>query len=91
MLIALIVGGGSLYIFEYNALVSARYEVGETKETIIKEGLAQADIQHVLFQATDLKKLEEVAKEHFLILDERPTYLHIGKKEENSTPALVAN
>ena len=90
ILAALIIGGGMLYIFEYNKLASARYEIGKAKEDILKAELAGADLEHLLFEITDPKRLEEAALEHSLVLEEKPTYLRVGKEKE-VVSVLVSN
>ncbi|MDP3725406.1 MAG: hypothetical protein Q8R20_02985 [Nanoarchaeota archaeon] len=76
--------GGGAYIFEYNTLAAKRDEIRKMKEEIVKAKLSEADLKHVVFEKTDLKKLEETAVRHALIVETRPKYIYVGASGKKS-------
>ena len=67
--------GGILYVIEYNSLVNARYQVNALKSQIATEETSQTALQSELYRATDPVKLEALASQYSLTLDNRPQYL----------------
>ena len=82
LLALIIVAGGSVYVLEYNALAKARGEARRTREEIVRTKLEEADLKHVVFEATDLKKLQEVAALEGLTIEAEPNYVRIGTVPE---------
>ncbi|MCL4404033.1 hypothetical protein M1432_01700 [Patescibacteria group bacterium] len=67
--------GGVFYVIEYNSLVNARYQVNALKSQIASEETSQTALQSQLYRATDPVKLEALASQYSLTLDNRPQYL----------------
>jgi hypothetical protein len=67
--------GGIFYVIEYNALVNARYQVNALKSQIAAAQTQVIALQNSLYQATDPVKLEALAAQYSLTLDNKPQYL----------------
>lgn len=67
--------GGIFYVVEYNSLANARYQVNALKSQIAAETTAGTNLQGELYRATDPVKLESLASQYSLTIDNRPQYL----------------
>ncbi|HXF44348.1 MAG TPA: hypothetical protein VNK70_02715 [Candidatus Paceibacterota bacterium] len=71
--------GSLVYIFEYNSLADARFELGNLKESIVKAEAANADLKNALYKVVDPVLLEKRAASENMILDRNPQYLKSNK------------
>ena len=76
ILFTLIIGGGVLYIFEYNGVADARFDVVALKRQVQDLEVKNADLKNSLFSYTDPQKLEAAATNFNLTLDKKPQYLN---------------
>lgn len=74
-LLSFILIAGILYIFTYNALVNARYQVSNLKSQIAQATTAQTELKSKLFNATAPQNLDSLATKYDLVLDTKPGYL----------------
>ena len=72
----LVLAGGLFYIFQYNAVVSARHQLKELKSGIVEAEIASADLKNSLYQIIDPANLEALASENNLVLEQQPEYLY---------------
>jgi hypothetical protein len=79
LLFLLIVLGGLLYIFEYNAVVENRQNLKNLKKSIIELQVLNADLKNNLYQITAAASLEKMAGEYGLEFERRPEYLNINQ------------
>jgi hypothetical protein len=75
LLFTLLLVGGVLYIFEYNALVNARFALSGLKKDIVDLETKNADLKNQLYAALDPVKLNTFASASGLILERKPQYL----------------
>jgi len=66
------------YIYEYNRVVSLNYQVSFLKKSIDSYQKLNSEQKSQYYQLTDPARLEELAKENGLILDQQPQYLGIN-------------
>lgn len=71
--------GGLLYIFQYNALVDTRFEARSLKGKIVELEARNADLKNTLYRAAEPQKLQSFAKENGLILEKNPRFLSSDK------------
>jgi len=67
--------GGIIYIFEYNALVDARFQLKTLKQDIVALQVANADFKNNLYTVIDPAHLESLAYDRSLVLERNPEYL----------------
>ncbi len=84
----LVMVGGGTYVFEYNALAKTRGEARNMREAIVKANLDQADLKHVVFETTDLKRLQEVAEKKGMIVEAKPNYVRVGTPRETASVVM---
>lgn len=75
LLFVLLLVGGVLYIFEYNALVDARFTLSDLKKNLVELETKNADLKNQLYAVLDPVKLTAFAAANGLILERRPQYL----------------
>ena len=76
LVFAVALAGGLVYIFEYNTLVDARFQLRTLKENIIEKQALNADLKNKLYKITDPANLGGLASEHSLVLERNPDYLN---------------
>jgi len=74
-LFAVLVAGGLVYIFEYNALVNSRYQTQALKQEITALGVKNADLKNQLYQVTNPDALQKLAVASDLVIDRAPQYI----------------
>ncbi len=74
-LFAVVLVGGLVYIFEYNALVDARYEEQQLKQSIVQMQVKNADLKNNLYTITNPATLQKLAVASNLVLDRQPNYI----------------
>lgn len=79
LLFAVLVAGGLVYIFEYNALVNARYQTQTLKQQITALELTNADLKNQLYQITNPDALQKLALASDLVIDRAPQYLESSR------------
>lgn len=67
--------GGLVYIFEYNALVNARYREEALKQEIVEMQVKNADLKNDLYTITNPGALQKLAVTSNLVLDAKPNYI----------------
>ncbi|MCL4399671.1 hypothetical protein M1506_00120 [Patescibacteria group bacterium] len=75
LLLSFILISGVLYIFTYNALVNARYQISSLKDQITKVTNDNTDLKSQIFKVTDPKALDALATKYNLVLETKPEYL----------------
>ena len=73
---AIVLLGSLTYIFEYNSLVDARFELKNMREEIVKAQSQNADLKNALYQIVNPVLLEKEAVAAGLILERNPGYLN---------------
>ena len=71
-LLSFILIAGISYIFMYNALVNARYQVSNLKSQIADAASAQNELKSQLFNVTAPQNLDSLATKYNLVLDTKP-------------------
>ncbi len=71
--------GGIIYIFQYNALVDIRFEIRSLKDRIVELEAVNADLKNNLYKMTEPEKLQSFAEENGLILEKNPKFLSSDK------------
>ena len=66
------------YIYEYNHVVGLDYQVSSLEKSIAEYQRINSEKKSQYYQLTDPARLEELAKENGLILDQQPQYLGIN-------------
>lgn len=84
-LLSFILIAGISYIFMYNALVNARYQVSNLKNQIAEAAASDNELKSKLFNATDPSKLQTLASKYNLVLDTRPEYLTVHQWVSDSS------
>lgn len=79
LIFGILLVGGLVYIFQYNALAGRRFEVRSLKAKIIELEAANADLKNVLYQAAEPEKLQSFARDSGLILERNPEFLSSDK------------
>ena len=64
-----------VYIYGYNRVVSLSYRISSLEKAISNYQNLNSDLKSQYYQLTDPARLEELAKENGLIMDQRPQYL----------------
>ncbi len=72
---AIVLIGSLVYIFEYNSLVDARFELKNMKAEIVKAETLNADLKNALYKTINPVLLEKEAAASSLILERNPEYL----------------
>ncbi|OGG38738.1 hypothetical protein A3I34_02745 [Candidatus Jorgensenbacteria bacterium RIFCSPLOWO2_02_FULL_45_12] len=76
---AFVLLGGGVYIYEYNALANARYELDTLKQKRIDVEAKNAELKNEFYAVTDAAKLREVASEYNLMIENKPQYITLSK------------
>jgi len=63
------------YIYSYNQMVGLNYRVGFLEKSITDSQIQNSDLKSLYYQLINPARLEELAKENGLILDQHPQYL----------------
>jgi len=63
------------YIYEYNRLVSFNFQIRSLEKTLVDYQTLNSDRKRQSYQLVDSTRLEELAKERGLVLDQQPQYL----------------
>lgn len=66
-----------LYIFQYNSLVSARFEAKELKVGIEEMQLEGAELKNELYASLDPAELKQLAVLSGLVVESRPQYMRV--------------
>lgn len=77
-LLALMIGGGLIFIFEYNAFVNARFTAEHFEKEIVSLQTSNATLKNTLYETLNPQALQALAAERGLVLDKRPSYLTIN-------------
>lgn len=75
LIFSVVLLGGLIYIFTYNALVGARFELKNLKAQLIKNEALNIDLKNNLYALLDPKNLEALAATNNLVLERKPDYL----------------
>ncbi len=79
VLFAVLVIGGVVYIYEYNEVANARFEVKTLKQEIVKLEGEGAELKNELYRATDPEKLQELTRDFDLTVQQKPQYLTLSR------------
>lgn len=79
ILFGILLAGGGVYIFEYNAFVGARQELTRLRGALAEAQSANADLKNQLYEAIDPAHLKPLAVARGLVLERQPAYL--GERE----------
>lgn len=79
VLFAVLVVGGIAYIYEYNAVADARFDIKSLKQEIVDLEIRGAELKNELYQVTDPTKLQKLAADYDLVLERKPQYLTLSK------------
>ena len=63
------------YIYEYNRLVSFNFQIRSLEKTLVEYQTLNSDLKRQSYQLVDSARLEALAKEKGLVLDQQPQYL----------------
>lgn len=63
------------YIYGYNRLVTLNYQIKLLEKKIVENQTLNADLKSQLYQLTAVARLEELAKEKGLVLEQQPQYI----------------
>ena len=66
------------YIYEYNHMVGLNYRVKSLEKFISNVQAESSNLKSRYYQLIDPARLEELAKENGLILEQRPQYLGVN-------------
>ncbi len=66
------------YIYGYNQMVGLNYRVQFLEKSITDSQAQNSDLKSQYYQLTDPARLEELAKENGLVLDQQPQYLGVN-------------
>lgn len=77
-LLAIMVGGGLIFIFEYNTFVNARFTADNLKKEIVGLETSNANLKNTLYATLDPETLQALATERGLVIEKRPSYLTIN-------------
>lgn len=77
--------GAGIWIYQYNALADARYEVEELKNNIAELEVQNAELKNDLYKVTDPSHLQEVASAKGMVIDESPNYLELSQWVSDSS------
>jgi len=76
LIFVLLLVGGGIFIFEYNAFANVRHEKIKLKKDIIELQATNADFKNELYTAIDPSNLEMLAQNYNLTLEKKPSYLN---------------
>ncbi|MDO8556913.1 MAG: hypothetical protein Q7R98_00425 [Candidatus Jorgensenbacteria bacterium] len=74
---AVVLVGGLIYIFEYNALVDARAETAQLKKQITTYQTDVATLKNDLYSMLDPVALQLLASQKGLVSEKRPQYITV--------------
>ncbi len=77
-LFAVMIGGGLIFIFEYNTFVNAHFAADNLKKEIVTLETSNANLKNVLYGTLDPEALQALATERGLVLEKRPAYLTVN-------------
>lgn len=63
------------YIYEYNHLVTLNYQVRLLEKSLTENQTLNSDLKSQLYQLTTAARLEDLAKEKELVLEQQPQYI----------------
>ena len=75
VLIIFVIAG--FYIYEYNRLVSFNFQIRSLEKTLVDYQTLNSERKRQSYQLVDSARLEELAKERGLVLDQQPQYLGV--------------
>lgn len=78
VLFILLLGGGIWFVYEYNAVAAMRYEMKEIQKEIVGAEVINAELKNTLLTSLDPTKLEMLAQEKGLMLEQNPRYVVVG-------------
>ncbi|SRR6056297_602125 len=81
----LVIIGGVLYISQYNSVANNRYKIKKLEDQITKAEVQNAEIKNELYQNIDPTKLESVAKQYSLVMENNPDYMNINQWVSDSS------
>lgn len=76
LIFALLLIGGGVFIFEYNAFANVRHEKNNLKKNIIEFQATNADLKNELYTTIDPSNLEMLVQNYNLTLEKKPSYLN---------------
>lgn len=76
---AILIVGGIVYIYEYNAVADARFEIKSLRQEIVDLEVKSAELKNDLYQVTDPTKLQKVAEDYNLVFERKPQYLTLSQ------------
>ena len=85
LIFGILLFGGLVYIFQYNALVDIRFEIDSLEGKIVELEAVNADLKNDLYRVTEPERLQTLAKENNLILEKNPKFLSSDKWLSDST------
>lgn len=77
--------GAGIWIWQYNALADARYELETLENKIAELEVENAELKNDLYKITDPSHLEEVASVEGMVIDENPNYLELNQWVSDSS------
>lgn len=76
LLIVIFIMAG-FYIYEYNHIAGLNYRVKSLEKSITNFQIESSNLKSQYYQLIDPARLEELAKENSLVLEQRPQYLGV--------------
>lgn len=76
-----------IYIFQYNSLVSARFEARQLKNGIGEMELQGSDLKSKLYASLDPAELKQLAIVSGLVVENRPQYMRVAGQESLAASA----
>lgn len=76
-----------LYIFQYNSLVSVRFEAKQLKNEISEMELQGSELKSKLYASLDPAELKQLAVLSGLVVESRPQYMRVGGQESLAASA----
>jgi len=76
---AVFVFGGITYIYEYNRVANARFEIKTLKQEIIALEGNGAELKNKLYHVTDPEKFRALTKDFNLVVQQKPQYLTLSQ------------
>lgn len=84
-LFLLVAIGAGIWIYQYNALADARYELKELENKIVELEVENAELKNDLYKITDPSHLQEVASVEGMVIEENPNYLELSQWVSDSS------
>lgn len=84
-LFLLVAVGAGIWIYQYNALADARYEIKDLEDKIVELEVQNAEMKNDLYKITDPSHLQEVASVEGLVIDDNPNYLELNQWVSDSS------